>query len=424
MITPARRVVTPFFLYLCVLGSATADDSQTTSAAPTESEAAIYSSRAEEIEAARKRKAQNLTTPEQSGLERALLYIKDSRLLDKWKYGWAGFKPRIGALVTGSGFAIGPEFLRDDLKGGSIAVRVTIQASAHLYELYDAELSFPRLADDHGFFAVEARYRNYPRMQYYGPGPKSQKTGRSDYRYEDHSYGFATGLRPARSIRLGVLGDYMRVNVGPGTDDRYISTDLQYSPAQTPGIDRQTSFLQGGVFADYDTRDIPGGARSGTLLHAQYLYNKDVDLERNTHKRLNLEGQQYIPLFNSRRVIALRARSELTWKNPGQEVPFYLQPQLGGSNDLRGFCPFRFYDDNLIVFNAEYRYEIFAGLDMAIFGDAGKVFHSKKDWNVDDLEGSWGVGMRFNARNAVFMRIDAGFSREGFQVWVKFNNVF
>jgi outer membrane protein assembly factor BamA len=101
-----------------------------------------------------------------------------------------------------------------------------------------------------------------------------------------------------------------------------------------------------------------------------------------------------------------------------------MQPTLGGSNDLRGFRPFRFYDDNLIVFNAEYRYEIFAGMDMAIFGDAGKVFHSKKDWNVHDLEAAYGIGMRFNARNTVFMRVDAGFSHEGFQVWVKFNNVF
>jgi hypothetical protein len=32
--------------------------------------------------------------------------------------------------------------------------------------------------------------------------------------------------------------------------------------------------------------------------------------------------------------------------------------------------------------------------------------------------------MRFNARNAVFLRIDAGFSHEGFQVWFKFGNVF
>jgi outer membrane protein assembly factor BamA len=178
------------------------------------------------------------------------------------------------------------------------------------------------------------------------------------------------------------------------------------------------------VFAEYDYRDIPLGPRSGGFYWAALTYSSDRDLKRHTHRRLDMEVQQYIPLFNQRRVIALRGRSELTWKNAGQTMPFYMQPVLGGSNDLRGFRPFRFYGDNLLVMNAEYRYEIFAGLDMAVFADAGKVFMTKSKLNFSDLEGSWGVGMRFNARNAVFLRLDAGFSHEGFQVWVKFNNVF
>lgn len=53
---------------------------------------------------------------------------------------------------------------------------------------------------------------------------------------------------------------------------------------------------------------------------------------------------------------------------------------------------------------------------MAIFGDAGKVFHSKRDWNLEDVEASDGIGMRFNARNNVFLRLNAGFSHEGYMV--------
>lgn len=381
-------------------------------------------SRIGEIEAARRKKAEALRDEPKSKLEEGLIVIKERRLLDKWQYGWGGVRPRIGALVTGSGFAAGPEYLRDDLKRGNVRVRLTTQFSASLYQLYDAELAFPKLAEDRVFVSLGARHRNYPRMQYYGPGPDSRQTGRSDYRLEDTRYGFVVGMRPIPQVRFGVTGDLLQVNIGAGTSPRWISADQQYTEAQTPGIQRQTDFLQGGVFGTIDTRDVPGGPKSGTLLHAEYTYNKDIDLEQNTHKRLNLEAQQYIPFFNKRRVIALRGRSEVTYKNPGQVVPFYLQPQLGGSNDLRGFRPFRFYDDNLIVFNAEYRYEVFAGMDMAVFGDAGKVFKSKNDWNLHDLEGSYGVGMRFNARNAVFMRLDVGFSHEGFQVWLKFNNVF
>jgi len=41
-----------------------------------------------------------------------------------------------------------------------------------------------------------------------------------------------------------------------------------------------------------------------------------------------------------------------------------------------------------------------------------------------DMETSAGFGLRFNVQNATFIRIDVGFSHEGFQVWFKFNDVF
>lgn len=288
----------------------------------------------------------------------------------------------------------------------------------------NVEMNMPKLAERRTFFGVQATYRNFPQMQYYGPGPESRKTGRSDFRLEDTTFRFNTGVQPFKGMKLGVTGGFKEVNVGPGTQKRWVSAERIYSPSQAPGIDRQSDFLQGSVFAEYDTRDNPGGPRSGGFYLANFTYNKDVNFQRYTHRRLDLEAQRYIPLFNARRVIALRARSEMAFANNNQVVPFYMQPVLGGSNDLRGFRPFRFYDDNLIVFNAEYRYEIFAGLDMAIFGDAGKVFHRREDWNERNVEAAYGFGMRFNARNNVFLRLDTGFSREGFQVWFKFNNVF
>lgn len=381
-------------------------------------------SRAEEIQAAREKKAAALTPEVASGTEQFLVRVREQRILERLTYGIGGLRARIGGLVTGSGFAAGPEYFRDDLANGQVMFRATTQFSTRGYQLYDVALSFPRLANNRAFFTLQATHRNYPQMNYYGPGPDSQKTGRSNYRLEDSRYGFRGGVRPSRRFNVGVSGNLLQVNVGPGTDPRYISTDRQFSPAQTPGIDQQTDFLQGGLFAEYDYRDNPAGARAGGFYQTHFFYNKDRDLDLHNHRRFDVEAQQYIPFFNQRRVIALRARTELTWKNGGNPLPFYMQPTLGGSNDLRGFRPFRFYGDNLVLFNAEYRYEVFAGLDMAVFGDAGKVFQSKKDWNVHDLEASYGIGMRFNARNAVFMRIDAGFSHEGWMLWLKFNNVF
>jgi hemolysin activation/secretion protein len=96
----------------------------------------------------------------------------------------------------------------------------------------------------------------------------------------------------------------------------------------------------------------------------------------------------------------------------------------GGSDDLRGFRPYRFYGDHAILMNAEWRWEVFSGMDMAVFADAGKVTMARSDLNLKDLESSVGFGLRFNVRNATFLRVDVGFSHEGFQVWFKFNDIF
>ncbi|MGH9660779.1 MAG: BamA/TamA family outer membrane protein, partial [Bryobacteraceae bacterium] len=329
-----------------------------------------------------------------------------------------------GGLASGSGFAVGPEYLRRDLAGGKVVFRSSARVSFKAYQKYDVELELPSLAGGRFFADFLATHRNYPRVNYYGPGPDSAKTGRSNFRLEDTTYDFRTGVQPLRRLKLGVTGGYAQINVGPGRDQRFISSEKIYTPQQAPGIDRQSDFLRGGVFAQFDWRDNPGGPRRGGNYVVDYSYTSDRNLSLHSFRKLDLELQQYFPFFNERRVIALRGQSVLTDTNRGQSVPFYLQPVLGGSETLRGFRPFRFYDDNLMVFNAEYRWESFSGLDMALFADAGKVFRRHADWNFKDLEGSWGFGLRFNVRNNVFMRLDVGFSHEGFQFWVKFNNVF
>jgi outer membrane protein assembly factor BamA len=214
------------------------------------------------------------------------------------------------------------------------------------------------------------------------------------------------------------------VNVGPGRDRRFVSTDRIFSERTTPGIQFQSDFLAGGGFIQYDWRDNPGGPRRGGNYVAQYAAYSDIGRGQFSFSRVDLEAQQYIPFLNQRRVIALRAKVEATRPHRGQLVPFYLQPTLGGSEDLRGFRSFRYYDNSSAVLNAEYRWEVFSGLDMAIFADAGRVFPDWRKINLRALDKDFGFGFRFNVRNDVFMRIDTAFSREGYQVWLKFNNVF
>jgi hemolysin activation/secretion protein len=131
-----------------------------------------------------------------------------------------------------------------------------------------------------------------------------------------------------------------------------------------------------------------------------------------------------MPFLNEKRVLAFRAMTQLSWADAGHRIPFYMQPTLGGSDDLRGFRPYRFYDNNMVLLNGEYRWEVAPALDMALFVDAGKVFSRPGDISLSKLEKAGGLGFRFKNRDGVVVRLDAGVSNEGVQVWFKFSPPF
>jgi outer membrane protein assembly factor BamA len=377
-------------------------------------------SRIAEILAERAEKTRQLQPESPSKTERRLDWLRDSTFLNNFGDLGGGARVKMGGLVTGSGFAVGPEFTREGLFDGKLDFRTSAQVSMGGYQKQDIEASFPGFLHRRVKLDFYGVHHNYPGLNYYGSGAESNREGRSNYRLEDTAFDASLSFRIAPRLTAGATAGYLFNNIGPGTNRRFVSAERIYS--STEGIDEQANFSRMSMFAQYDTRDYAPGPRSGGNYFVQYGTFGDRTLGRSNFQRLDVEAQQYVPFFNKRRVIAMRAKTAMTFTD--KPLPFYMQPTLGGQDDLRGFRPFRFRDNNLLLLNTEYRWEVFSGLDMAVFGDAGKVFARKSQFNLNNLETSAGFGFRFNARNNVFLRLDVGFSHEGFQVAMKFNNLF
>jgi hypothetical protein len=380
-------------------------------------------SRVAEIEAQQEQKAIDAKPDEPGKVERAFLTVRDHAWVERITAGADGFGPKLGGLAPGTGFGIGPTYRRTDLLNGRLTFRASAVASFRGSHKFEIELAAPKLSGGRYFAEFYSVHHNYPTLGYYGPGPDSQKTGRTDFRLEDTAFDGTFGVRPVRRLAIGGSAGYVLNNIGPGTGAAFASAEKVYSPRQAPGIDAQSNFVRTGGFAQYDWRDNPDSARTGGNYFVQFSDFRDRTFGLSNFRRLDLEAQQFVPILNERRVFAVRAKSALTYSD-GHPLPFYMQPSLGGSNDLRGYRAYRFRGDNLFVMNAEYRYEIFSGLDMAVFGDAGQVFTRKSDFSFRNLESDLGFGFRFNQRNKTFLRLDVAFSHEGFEVWVKFSNVF
>ena len=368
-----------------------------------------------QIEAARNQKAQVLAPAKPGLMERGFSLVEGR--MKVWGQQTPGLHLKFGDLASGAGiFALGPEYVQPSLAHGLFRFRGSAVASLRKYNKYDLQFTAPADAATR-WYALDlyAVHRDYPSLGYYGPGPDSIKNGRSNYRLEDTAFTSTLDLRVAPHLYFGPSAGYLFVNVGPGTDDRFVSADKVYS---VPGMDRQANFFRYGGHLQFDYRDDPEGPRSGGNYRAAYSHYEDRKLGAHDFDRVELKLEQYIPFFNDQRNFVLRAQGVASYTRTGQAVPFYLQPTLGGSDNLRGYRSYRFTDDNMISATAEYRWEAFSALDMAVFADAGKVFPQHTAWTLQNLESSVGVGFRFHASHRVFLRLDTAFSHEGFQVWI------
>jgi hemolysin activation/secretion protein len=97
---------------------------------------------------------------------------------------------------------------------------------------------------------------------------------------------------------------------------------------------------------------------------------------------------------------------------------------LGGSDDLRGFVPYRFRDDHSVSLGLEHRWHAASFLDMALFADAGKVVAFKRELTPTNMHLSGGVGFRLRVRSAIVSRIDFAASGEGFRMIWTFSDIF
>jgi outer membrane protein assembly factor BamA len=292
--------------------------------------------------------------------------------------------------------------------GGSISTKA--------YKALDAELDYPRLFDDRLIVSSSVRWRDFPQEDFFGIGSDSTLTTRTNYRYKGTDLSTRIEVNVPAWLRFGGDIGLLWPTISAGTDTRMPSIEQIFTDGEAPGLLEQPSFLYKSMFVQVDYRDQPGNARSGGLWRATYGIWNDREFNRYDVGRFDTEIAHFFPIFDKKRVIALHLGAAFVNNDPGERVPFYFLPYIGGSDTVRGFREFRFRDEN-----AEYRWEAFSGLDMALFVDAGKVARNWEDINLSDLETSYGLGFRFNTYKSVFLRLDIGTGGgEGTRIFFKF----
>ena len=388
------------------------------------------STRSDQLAAEREKKAEQTSSPERSKVERALYWYDNQDLLAKIQSGWNGFRMASGGFPAGAGMTLGVGYNRtnaspaDPTRANRVELNTVAAYSSRGYTRTGGGVTLARIAGAPVDARVRAEYYRYPQEDFFGIGADSLQEDRTSYLQQGVESTADVIWRPIGNVELGGGISAMRLEIGAGTDTRYASIGSLFDTHSLPGYVDEATYLRKDASVAYDWRDNPLHPRAGGRYAVQYSHYTDQDLGQFGFNRIAVDLHQYVPLPNQYRTLALRAGAVLTDPHAGQEVPFYFQPTLGGSQTLRGFREFRFRDSNAMMFTAEYRWEAAWLLDGALFVDAGQVAADRRDFSFRDLDVSYGIGFRVHSNRAFVTRLDLAKSREGFIPLLRFEHVF
>ena len=377
--------------------------------------------RAEALRLARAEKQKSIAPYEKNSVERGLDVAEDRALFLLTR---ETLYPKLGSLTTGSGFAYGLGWRNSRLFDRNLSLDAWVAGSIKRYFSWEVRGGLPRLAGGKAFAEGYYRRRDYPNEDFFGLGPDSLRSDQTAYAIRGNTFGAIGGITPDPRLRVGGGVEFLQPRVGRGTDDIVPSIEELFDETFVPGIDRQPDFLRTIAFVEFDYR-MPRYPRGGGYYRVEFNNFDDRNLSAYSFRRTDVELRQFFGFLSGRRVIALRGFVSTSDAGSGQAMPFYFMPSLGGHDTLRGFRDYRFRGPHALLLQGEYRFEIWSGLDGALFYDAGKVAERRGDLDFNDLESDYGFGFRFNTNEGIILRVDAGFgSPDGKHLFIVFGGVF
>lgn len=161
-----------------------------------------------------------------------------------------------------------------------------------------------------------------------------------------------------------------------------------------------------GLSQSFDTRNSSNYTTKGVYSRIQLQYSPNIDSKTNFSgllTRVNVRG--FIPATKKLTVGIQGIYHGVS----GTNTPFFLLPQLGNDEMMRGYYTGRYRDKNLLTFQTEVRFRYNARFGAAIFGGTGTVFGEEK-FNTKDFKPNYGAGLRyfFDPEKGLSLRLDYG----------------
>jgi len=247
-------------------------------------------------------------------------------------------------------------------------------------------------------YTVALNFVNFPN-NFYGIGNSTRKADADLLDEKRYRLDFTAEKQVIRNLYVGFLGGAYYYKYNNKTIGGIFDTGANIEDRDGGPI----GFL--GPSLIYDSRDNNTYTTKGLIFTAQFRILKGFFTNNGySGGLLNLEYAQFFKL-SKKFILAVNAREQsLT----GGASPFYLLPQMGSDELMRGYYGGRFRDRNLIAGQAELRYRLSDRIGLVGFGGGGQVFRDELTFSA--FKPNLGGGLRyfFDIEKGLSLRVDYG----------------
>ena len=161
-----------------------------------------------------------------------------------------------------------------------------------------------------------------------------------------------------------------------------------------------------GLSQSFDTRNSNNYPTKGFFGRVTYQYAPNLFTKSDySVSQIKLRASNFFPLSNSL-VLGLNGIYNTV---QGNDSPFYLLPQMGNDEMMRGYYKGRFREENLLSAQTEIRYRFTNRFGLVAFAGAGQVFENG-NFDVNEFKPNLGGGIRYfyDPAKGLSIRLDYG----------------
>jgi hypothetical protein len=262
----------------------------------------VVATRADLLRRQREDKAQALAPPPKPSFTTRAWDFAESTYGPKAAQ-YNGFTPRIGSVVSGSGFALGVRYRNTLLFDRRAGIELGAIGSYKLYYRVGARFDAPRLGGSPFFASLDAQALEYPQVDFFGIGTDTQEQNRTTYLYDEFRAGGRLGAEVLERVRISAGLSLVNPRVGGGRNPDYPSIETQFSETDAPGLASQPTFLMTTAFLDWNRVGDPEHARTGQRLQVTFTNAADRSDGSDSYRQLDIDARKFFPMFQGKRAV-------------------------------------------------------------------------------------------------------------------------